>query len=33
VTRMLGDERMIEQTHVLGRPMQTIESKGAVRAD
>jgi len=33
VTMMLGDERMIEQTHILGRPMQTTELKGAVRAD
>ena len=33
VTMMLGDERMIEQTHILGRPMQTSELKGAVRAD
>jgi hypothetical protein len=30
---MLGDERMIEQTHILGRPMQTTEPKGAAHAD
>ncbi|MFM7284243.1 MAG: guanine deaminase [Betaproteobacteria bacterium] len=33
VTMMLGDERMVEQTHILGRPMQTIEREGAARAD
>jgi guanine deaminase len=33
VTMMLGDERMIEQTHILGQPMQTTEPRGAVRAD
>jgi len=33
VTMMLGDERMIEQTHILGRPMQTTEIKGARHAD
>ena len=33
VTMMLGDERMVEQTHILGRPTQTIEREGAARAD
>jgi guanine deaminase len=33
VTMMLGDERMIEQTHILGRPMQTIEPEGAAHAN
>lgn len=33
VTMMLGDERMVEQTHILGRPMQTTELKGATHAD
>ena len=33
VTMMLGDERMIEQTHILGRPMQTTEPKRAAHAD
>ena len=33
VTMMLGDERMIEQTYILGRPMQTTEPKGAAHAD
>jgi guanine deaminase len=33
VTMMLGDERMVEQTHILGRPMQTTELKGVTHAD